>query len=371
MPPATGSGSAALEIRSVRGSTPLDLYICRLDGARIAIASLRHAARQRVELHRLEEADQLRAVLHFENEVVQAKLQRHIGAQPDQFARKPRLVGIFQNRLPPLFLLDLVRTVQKRVEIAVFLKKLCCSLRTDAGNTGDIVDRIAGHRLQVDHLFGQHAPFLDHVRNADLLVLHAVVHVDVRRDELHQILVRGDDRDVSADRFRLPGIGGDDIVSLEALRLDAGQVEGARRLADQAELGYQLIGRRGAVRLVGIEHILAEGLRGIIEDNREMRRRDPDRRIARIGQQLPQHVAEAGDGADRQAVGFARQGRQGMKRPEDESRAVNKEKMIAFFHGCMDSVAARRNPYKVRRAREFMASPNCYQFVIGGSAGFP
>jgi hypothetical protein len=23
--------------------------------------------------------------------------------------------------------------------------------------------------------------------------------------------------------------------------------------------------------------------------------------------------------------------------------------MIAFFHGCMDSVAARRNPYKVRR----------------------
>ena len=49
---------------------------------------------------------------------------------------------------------------------------------------------------------------------------------------------------------RLAGIGRDQVVGLPALLLEAGEVEGARRLADQPELRDQVGGRLGPVRLV-------------------------------------------------------------------------------------------------------------------------
>ena len=95
----------------------------------------------------------------------------------------------------------------------------------------------------------------------------------VGADELHQILVGGDDGDVAARFLGQPRIGGDQVVRLVAFHLDAGQVEGARRLADQAELRDQVFRRRRAVGLVfGIE-LVAEGLRRIVEDDGEMRGR--------------------------------------------------------------------------------------------------
>jgi hypothetical protein len=36
-----------------------------------------------------------------------------------------------------------------------------------------------------------------------------------------------------------------------------------------------------------------------------------------------------------------------VERPEDKTRTVDEEKMIAFFHGCMDSAAILQGPYKV------------------------
>jgi hypothetical protein len=42
-----------------------------------------------------------------------------------------------------------------------------------------------------------------------------------------------------------------------------------------------------------------------------------------------------------------------MKGPEDETRTVDKEKMIAFFHGSMDSATTRQGPYKLGCAKRF------------------
>ncbi|MNL64812.1 hypothetical protein D3C87_1890640 [compost metagenome] len=64
-----------------------------------------------------------------------------------------------------------------------------------------------------------------------------------------------------------------------------------------------------------------------------MRRRHTDGGVARIGEQLPQHVAETGHRIDRKAIGFAVERRDGVERPEDESGAVDEEEMITFFHG--------------------------------------
>src|SRR3546814_5254578 len=64
----------------------------------------------------------------------------------------------------------------------------------------------------------------------------------VRRlaDQLHQILVAADDRDVPAFAHRGLGIACDQVVGLEALHLDARQRKGARRVADQRELRAQI-----------------------------------------------------------------------------------------------------------------------------------
>jgi hypothetical protein len=42
-----------------------------------------------------------------------------------------------------------------------------------------------------------------------------------------------------------------------------------------------------------------------------------------------------------------------VKGPEDETRTVDKEEMIAFFHGSMDSAAALQGPYKLGCAKRF------------------
>src|SRR5690606_1408111 len=98
--------------------------------------------------------------------------------------------------------------------------------------------------------------------------------------------------------------------------------------------------------------LLAEGLRRIVEDDGEMGRRHPDIRVTRFRQQLPQHVAEARNGADRQPVRLSRQRGKSVEGAEDETRAVDEEKMIAFFHVGMDSARRSKRPYKVRaRAR--------------------
>ena len=182
----------------------------------------------------------------------------------------------------------------------------------------------------------------------DLAVLHRVVHRHRRADELHQILVGRDDGGVAAGLAGEPRIGGDQIVGLEALHLDAGQVEGARRLADQAELRDQILRRRRAVGLVFGVELVAERLRRIVEDDREMGRRDADIGVARVLHQLPQHVAEARHRADRQPVRFARQRRQRVIGAEDVAGAVDEEEMIAFFHGRTGSAGALPCPCQSR-----------------------
>ena len=59
----------------------------------------------------------------------------------------------------------------------------------------------------------------------------------------------------------------------------------------------------------------------MVEHHRQVGRRLG--RGAHVDQQLPQHVAEALDRADRQAVRLSRQRRQGMEGPEDESGSVH------------------------------------------------
>ena len=124
--------------------------------------------------------------------------------------------------LAALRLLDQVAGGQQAFEIAIFENKLGAGLEADAGDARNIVDRIAGQRLDIDHLVRGNAEFLDDLGFADLAVLHGVEERDAVADELHQVLVRGHDPDLGAGGTGKAGIGGDEIVGLEALLLDAG-----------------------------------------------------------------------------------------------------------------------------------------------------
>jgi hypothetical protein len=63
-------------------------------------------------------------------------------------------------------------------------------------------------------------------------------------DELHQVLVGRHDAHLCAGLDRLAGVGGDEVVGLIGVLLDAGDPEGGDGLADEAELGDE-VGRRG------------------------------------------------------------------------------------------------------------------------------
>ena len=163
-----------------------------------------------------------------------------------------------------------------------------------------------------------------------LPVLHGVDHEHAGADQLHQVLVGGNDGDVAAGLDRLLRVGGDQIVGLVALLLDAGHVEGTRRVADDGELRHEVFRCGRAVGLVVGVDVVAERLAGIVEDHRQVGRLVL---VARILEQLPQHLAEAVNRAGRQPVGGAREGRQRMVGAEDVARPVDKEDVVAFLHG--------------------------------------
>ena len=288
-----------------------------------------HAPEQRGEFELAHEARQRLGVRLAHQRLGERHLDRHVGIEDHQRPRQPRLIGESDQAFAPLRLGDLRGAGKQRVEVAIFVDQQRRGLDPDAGHAWNVVGGVADQRLDLDDLRGRHAEALHHLVLADHLVLHGVVHAHARAHELHQVLVGGDDGHVGAGFQRLARIGGDDVVGLVALLLDAGDVERLHRVADQWELRDEVFGHVGAVRLVVFEQLVAEGACRIVEDHREMGRR---RQLAGLAQQLPQHGAEAVHGADGQPVRWPREGRQRVIGAEDIARAVDQIDVIAFCH---------------------------------------
>ncbi len=297
---------------------------------RLGAQTFGDAARQGIELHHAQEAEQLRRIGVAHAQRIGRNHVRHVVLETHQLARHTRLIGELDQFLAPLRLLDLAGPSQQRIEIAVFLDQLRRRLDADARHPGDVIGRIAGQRLHVDDLFGRHAELLDHLVAADLLALHGVEHDDARPHELHQVLVGGDDGHVAAGIDDLARVAGDEVVRFEALLFDAGDVERLHGVADQRELRNELVRRRRPVGLVLLIDRVAEGLARGVEYHRQVRRR---LRGLRLAQELPQHGAEPVHGTHRQAIRRARQRRQGVERAEDVARAIDEIDVAALDDG--------------------------------------
>ncbi len=257
-------------------------------------------------------------------------LDRHVVLERDEIAGETGLQGELGQTLAALGLLDLAGTGEQRVEVAVLVDELGGGLDADARHARHVVGGVAGQRLHVDDLVGRHAEFLAHLVGPDGLVLHGVEHDEAGLDQLHEVLVGGDDGHVAAGSQHALGVGGDEVVGLVAALLEAGDVEGLDGLADERELGNELLGRRRAVRLVVLVDLVAERLLAVVEYDGEVR---GPARPPGVLQQLPQHGAKAVHGADGQAVGGARQGRQRMEGAEDVARAVDEVDVAALDDG--------------------------------------
>ena len=196
------------------------------------------------------------------------------------------------------------------------------------GTPGTLSDEVADQRLHLDDLLGRHAEFLDHLGAADALVLHRVVHDDAVVHELHEVLVGRHDGGGRAGLAGDPRVGRDQVVGLVAGLLQARNIEGAHRLADQRELRNEVVGRRRPMRLVFLVHLGAEGFFRLVEHHREMGR--PLVRLHLV-EQLPQHVAEAVDGVDLHAVRRARLEPDRVIGAEDVAGTVDQEDVVALL----------------------------------------
>ena len=84
----------------------------RLDRAGIDAGLLDDAARQRGELHRLEEGDQVLVVRLVHREVRDRHVEVDMLVERDELLGQPRRLGVVDQRLPALLLLDLAGALQ-------------------------------------------------------------------------------------------------------------------------------------------------------------------------------------------------------------------------------------------------------------------
>ncbi len=300
------------------------------NGRRVEREFLGHAVGEGPKLHPGQEIQQRVGFGVADLQRLEAEIQRRLAVELHQPFRDADLVGVVQQGLAPLGLLDLLGIGEQVFQIAVFVDQQRRRLDPDAGRAGDVVDAVAGQRLNVDDAVGADAEFVMHLVRADLLGLDRVQHHHAAADKLHQILVGTDDRDPPARIAGLTGEGSDDVVGLVMLKLDTGDVEGAGGVAGQRELRHQLFRQGRAIGLVVGIDLVAEGLGRVVEDHRHM-----GRRIAALGvlRVFPQHVGKPRDRPDGQPVGFPRQRRQRVKRAEDKGRAVDQMQVMTLAKG--------------------------------------
>jgi hypothetical protein len=272
----------------------------------------------------------------IETETVERASKRDVIVELDQPPRHPRLLGEFDQRLPPLLLLDLGRTLEQRLEVAVLADQLRGGFDPDAGHARHVVGGVADQRLHLRHLRGRDPEFFHHEGFVDppLVPRHGIEHRDPRPDQLHQILVTGDDRGVGSRLERDARVGRDQVVGLKTFLLDRDQAEGPYRIPHQWELRNELVRRVGPMALVVGIDLVAEALGGVVEDHRHV---GGLHAVEPLAQQLPEHVGEGQHAADRLAVGAGKAAaarlrglEHGEIGAEHVRRPVDQEDVVAF-----------------------------------------
>ena len=194
-------------------------------------------------------------------EIARRNVDRNIPVKLDQLARDTDLISEIDQRLAPFRLFDFVGAPQKRFEIAVVIDELRGRFDADSGRTRHVVDGVPREGLYVNDAFRIHSELVANLFRSDLSILPGVDHADPVADQLHQILVRGQDRYSGAGISSSDRKSRNDVVGFVSVQLYASDVESGRRLFRGGKLRNEILRRGRSVRLVFGKYLRAERCR--------------------------------------------------------------------------------------------------------------
>jgi hypothetical protein len=168
---------------------------------------------------------------------IEAVLDGDFGVDGDEFFGEENVVAVVGEGLAVRLALDGVGGGggggDGGLDGAELLDELDRALVADAGSAGDVVDGVTTERHDVDDTLGKDTEGgLDAGGIEDEIVLCRVEDGDVFGDELHHVLVGGDDVDVVAEGGELVRERADDVVGLEAFVVEDRDAEGLEGAAD-------------------------------------------------------------------------------------------------------------------------------------------
>src|ERR1051326_2901090 len=115
-----------------------------------------HLFCERTKLESLQQADQFRVIRLLHPEMGRRPIKRYRGVEPNEFPIQFHLRAVIQKLLPEFCVLELVNLLVEVRQGTEFLQQGCSGLFANAGNTGDVVDRIAPQAQEIDDLAGRH-----------------------------------------------------------------------------------------------------------------------------------------------------------------------------------------------------------------------
>ncbi len=177
-------------------------------------------------------------------------------------------------------------------------------LRPHTGHAGDVVAAVAHQSLEIDKLLRGDAPLRLHLRRGVARGLRLSLYglrqgdPDMRIRQLQKIPVAGNDGHLMAGRLHALRHGAENVVRLEALQRQNGDVHALQQRLHQRHLLQQLR-RHGLSRaLVAVKHLVPEGGLRQVKGHSEMIR-------AFLLQHLQQNVHKAEDAVDVLPLGIA------------------------------------------------------------------
>jgi hypothetical protein len=297
-----------------------------LDVAAQHAERLVEAVVQRAELEEVEETFDLGRVGRTHAQIGRLQVDRRIAhEQHHALVAAHPLLHLGVGQAGPQLRRLLVEVLEDPLDAPVGVDQLRSGLLADPGDAGKVVavvtaERGVGHVQRRRHA----GPLEDAGFVVERVVADAatvVEHLDERvLDELVAVTVAGDDDGLDAFVAGARGERGDDVVGFVAGQLDHRHRQRGEHLANQPHLLAQDVGRRGAVRLVGVDRLVAERRLGPVE-------RDGDVVGLVVAQQVDEHRREAEHGVGHLARRRRHVGRQREERPVRERVPVDEHQL--------------------------------------------
>ncbi len=267
-------------------------------------------------------------------EILRPGRQRHIAAQPDEFAvaLEPIAFGHHEIGEPRA---KLRGPRDERLEAPVPRQPAGGGLGADPAQARDVVGAVADQGEIVDDLCRIDTVAGPDLRRADTLVAHRIEERDSVVDQLRQILVVGDDEDVAAPACGGGGEGGEDVVGLDTADAQKRPTQSFDQLERRGDLADEILGHGLTLRLIVGEGLVAEGWPSGVED-------DGEAGVGMVPSQAFEDTHESEDGLGGFAPAVA-QRRKGVelavknRRPIDENeRAVHRRARTCAGRSAVD-----------------------------------